>query len=398
MNGPTLLDAAEATRRLGVRHATLYAYVSRGQIRAEPHPTDPRRSLYAAEDVDRMAAGRALGRSPGRAAAATLDWGLPVLDSAITQIEHGRLFYRGRDAVRLAETASLEDAARLLWDCGAADPFDEPVAEASHVAANPPPLDLFARCMAGLSADGLAQSETWARDPQRRWQGAALLLRHAAAVAIGRPPSALPTAQAMAAAWGAGDAATDLIRRALVLGADHELNASTFATRVIASTGAALAAAVVGGMAALSGPRHGGMTLRVQALLDEIAGHARPAEAVALRLRRGDRLPGFGHPLYPAGDPRATALLDRLDLDPALRDTIAAAADLTGEAPNIDFALVALARVHRLPADAPAALFLVGRTVGWIAHALEQHATGGLIRPRARYIGVPSSRGSAGAG
>ena len=81
MQEQDMIDAEEAVRRLGVRRATLYAYVSRGQVRAEPHPDDPRRSLYAADDVDRLAGARTLGRSPGRAAARTLDWGLPVMSS-----------------------------------------------------------------------------------------------------------------------------------------------------------------------------------------------------------------------------------------------------------------------------------------------------------------------------
>lgn len=391
------IDADEAIGRLGVRRATLYAYVSRGLVRSEPDAGDPRRSRYSADDVDRLAAGRKRSRSPGRAAAATLDWGLPVLDSAITLIERGRLYYRGVDAVELAGREGLEGheglegTARLLWGCGEVDPFaaPAPVGIPPARAEGAGPDGLVARCTARLAAEGLAESETWARDPQRRWTGAASLLRRMAAAAIDRAPSAEPVAETLARHWRADAETVRRIRMALVLTADHELNASTFSTRVVASTGAALAAAVIAGMAALAGPRHGGMTLRVQALLDEVSGPGAIEAAIARRLRRGDGLPGFGHPLYPAGDPRAAALLAHLRLDPAMREVIAAAARLTGEAPNVDFALVALGRCHGLPAEAPFTLFLVGRTVGWIAHALEQQATGGLIRPRARYVGPP---------
>ncbi len=386
------IDADEAVERLGVRRATLYAYVSRGLVRAEPQADDPRRSRYAVEDIERLAAGRKRGRSPGKAAAATLDWGLPVLDSAITLIERGRLYYRGLDAVDLAEREGLEGTARLLWDCGSVDPFSEPAPDAGAHPGGPD--SLVARCMARLALDGLAESETWARDPRRRWTSAAQLLRRMTGAAIDRPPAAAPIAGTLARHWRADPDTTRLVRMALVLVADHELNASTFSTRVVASTGAALAAAVIGGLAALTGPRHGGMTLRVQALLEEIRGQRSVEAALARRLRRGDRLPGFGHPLYPVGDPRAAALLARTRLDPPTRETIAAAARLTGEAPNVDFALVALAHCHGLPADAPFILFLVGRTVGWLAHALEQQATGGLIRPRARYVG-PEIEGGA---
>ena len=112
-----------------------------------------------------------------------------------------------------------------------------------------------------------------------------------------------------------------------------------------------------------------------------------PDTAIARWLAGGHRLPGFGHPLYPHGDPRAAALLAQVEPDPALaalRDAIAETTDL---APNIDFALLALQRAHALPADAGFALFAIARTVGWAAHAMEQAASGASIRPRARYIG-----------
>ena len=114
---------------------------------------------------------------------------------------------------------------------------------------------------------------------------------------------------------------------------------------------------------------------------------------VAGRLRRGERVPGFGHPLYPAGDPRAARLLRLAEasgneaawrLVRALRK---AGWELLHDLPNLDFGLAALARTYGLPGRAPLVLFALGRTVGWIAHAIEQYATGELIRPRARYTG-----------
>jgi citrate synthase len=178
----------------------------------------------------------------------------------------------------------------------------------------------------------------------------------------------------------------DLIRRALVLLADHELNASTFCARVAASTGASLAASCLAGLSALSGPLHGGMAERVRDLAAE-ARRKGPREAVKARLDRGDRIPGFGHPLYPEGDPRAAALLAAFRPPADLADLARAAQTATGEATNVDFALVALASGLDLPADAPFALFAVARCAGWIAHAMEQVASGVLIRPRARYVG-----------
>ena len=160
--------------------------------------------------------------------------------------------------------------------------------------------------------------------------------------------------------------------------------------RCVASTKAPPYAAIAAGLNALQGPRHGGQTARVAAFLDEIAGADDAVAAVMARLRRGEILPGFGHRLYPDGDPRARALFDALELSlgsgPALdlaRTICVAAADALGLAPNIDFALATLARALKLPAQAPFVLFAVGRSAGWLAHAQEQYRSNVLIRPRA---------------
>ena len=102
------IDAEQAIAALGVRAQTLYAYVSRGRVGATAHPDDPRRSLYRASDVAALAAKKARGRRAADVAAEAIAWGEPVLPSAITTVEGGRLFYRGQDAVDLARMHSLE--------------------------------------------------------------------------------------------------------------------------------------------------------------------------------------------------------------------------------------------------------------------------------------------------
>jgi citrate synthase len=193
-----------------------------------------------------------------------------------------------------------------------------------------------------------------------------------------------PIHERIASAWGTGRA--DLIRQTLVLCADHELNASTFAARVAASTGASLAASLTAGLAALSGPRHGGASLAFQRFAGEAA-RLGPAAAIAARLAEGRVIAGFGHQLYPEGDPRAQALLAQIELPPATAELRRAVETVAGKPPNVDFALAAVAEALNLPAEAPFALFAVGRCAGWIAHAVEQAQTGALIRPRARYVG-----------
>jgi len=187
----------------------------------------------------------------------------------------------------------------------------------------------------------------------------------------------------------------DIIRSALILCADHELNVSSFTARCVASAGSHPYAVVIAGLAALEGTRHGGISARVESMLEGCQRAKHPRSAIAARLRRGESIDGFGHPLYRDGDPRASALLDMLrERYPKSRElafvleVVDAAGALTRERPNVDFALVALARVLRLPPGSPLTLFAIGRTIGWIGHAIEQYATGQLIRPRAKYVGV----------
>jgi citrate synthase len=203
---------------------------------------------------------------------------------------------------------------------------------------------------------------------------------------VGAVPGTDAVHERLARGWSADAAGADLIRRALVLLADHELNASTFAARVAASTGAPLAACQLAGFATLSGPRHGGAGEAVMLLVEE-SERLGPDAAVGRWLDHDRPLPGFGHPLYREGDPRAQALLAAIDVDDELSRLRAAIFTATGRRPNIDFALAALTRSHRLPPDAPFRLFALGRSIGWTAHAVEQVTSSGLIRPRGRYEG-----------
>ena len=375
------LSAVEAAARLGVTRATLYAYVSRGLIRA-CEADDPRRRLYAADAVERLAVERRRGRRPKEIAKAALDFGAPVLESTITLIRDGRLWHRGVDAVALAETAELEDVAALLWELPRNAAFG--VTASLPLAPCAPAADAEAM-LARFAASGEGEATAaWIVDPERLAAGCGALVRGMAAAATGVAGDA-PIHVQFAAAWGLDRREAQRVRRALNLSADHELNASSFTVRCVASTGASLQAGVVAGLAALSGPRHGGMTERVESLFDAAeAGGA--AAALRRRLAAGEDLPGFGHPLYPNGDPRAAALLAEV-VDPLAAALIGEAERLTGLKPTLDFGLVATRRTLRLPRGAAFSLFAVGRTVGWIAHALEQRKQGVLIRPRAVYVG-----------
>jgi len=137
----------------------------------------------------------------------------------------------------------------------------------------------------------------------------------------------------------------------------------------------------------------------LEAMLETVRRARNVKTAVAERLGRGEPIDGFGHPLYRTGDPRAVALLSMLRERYAKSAELAfvinvadAAASAIREKPNVDFALAAVARVLRLPSGSPLTIFAIGRTIGWIGHAIEQYETGQLIRPRAKYVGVVPSQ------
>jgi len=377
------LTAAEALAVLGIQPQTLYANVSRGRIRAKPNPQDSRRSLYHSGDVKRLVGRRGGRRSDAAVAAAAIGWGDPVLASGISTVAHGRLWYRGQDAIMLSTTATLEDVAAVLWEAQEVQfgPFGE--ARKRHESHRHP-----------LHAALLALSTRVAIDPPTRGRSRIDLTREAASLVslvahamTGARPCSLPLHVRIARAWKA-PRAQDILRRALVLLADHELNASTFAARVAVSTGAPLSAGLTAGLSALSGPLHGGASAAARALVrsaEQIGADA----AVREWLSSGDPLPAFAHPLYAEGDPRAVELLARFELRPVFAELRTVVESLTGDHPNIDFAIAAMADAYNLPPTAPFTLFATARSVGWTAHILEQTAMGSLIRPRARYVGPP---------
>lgn len=390
------LTAAAASKVLGVAPQTLYAYVSRGFVRSQPVPGRPRERRYAREDVERMQRRSEERRDPEKAARRALQWGVPVLESSIALISDGKLYYRGHAVEELARSRSLLEVAALLWTGS----FDGEAlsATALHAVAG------------GRSAEGLSfvtRAESMlplvaARDPlafdlrplavaQTGWRIVNLLASIAAESADLQPT----IEETLAVSWKLrGRQAPSLLRAAMIACADHELNVSAFTARCIASSGANPYAVVTGALCALEGIRHGGATARVEALLDELRRARNLRTALRERLRRGEAIEGFGHTLYRTGDPRARLLLSMLDEQASrskelafLHGVIDAAADVLGDAPTIDFALVALGEVMKLERGTALTLFAIGRSLGWIAHAIEQYATNEMIRPRAKYIG-----------
>jgi citrate synthase len=392
------MTAREAAARLDVKLATLYAYASRGWL-VRVVDARGRGSRYARSSVEQLKARHDARAGHAAVAAAALRWGEPSLETSISEIRKDGPAYRGHGLLELYQSApSFESVAGLLWTGRLGEPHwpGTPLR-----AAQPPrpvtqdPLAFFAAAIAGAALRDAAR--TGASDEQEHAR-AARLLRWLAQIAGGRPGAGAGSiAQRLLVSYGLRPSAPAIhaVDRALILCADHELNPSTFAVRVTASTGADLYACLTTGVATLSGPKHGGVTARVEALLQEIREPARATALVRARLARGEAIPGFGHPLYAGIDPRASALLQ---LAQRARSTQTRASLATAQAlvramaragqpaPNIDVALVTLCRALGMPGGAPAALFALGRIAGWTAHALEQRAQGYIVRPRSRYV------------
>jgi citrate synthase len=243
----------------------------------------------------------------------------------------------------------------------------------------------LASALGNLAARVVEDLPALGRSPATlRIEAADVLSTVAAALAPWSEP--LPLHMRLALGWQRPDAA-EPIRKCLVLAAEHELNVSAFAARVTASSGAALSAATLSGLATLTGPRHGGAWRSVTRLVHQ-AHSVGVREAIRGMLASEGVVRPFGHQLYPQGDPRAKVILASFEVPELYRALAQAGEELLGEPANIDFALAALAATFDLPDDAPLVIFALSRTVGWLAHAMEQVESGHLIRPRARYLGI----------
>jgi citrate synthase len=400
-----MLTTEETARQLGVKPATIYAYVSRGLLTSERN-ADGKGSLFAESEVEAFAAGRRRSVAPGES---------PPIHTGITLIRDGALYYRGHDATVLARTTAYEAVAALLWgDTTAADPGPGPWFRSSPVLlelaeAVTAPLPRSARLTDRLRVVVAAAA---AADPLRfdtapaavLATGRTMLATMVAALPLRQPAEQpfddrFPVAGMLWPRLTAADRTPEgvaALNAALVLLADHDIAASTLAARVAASTRAHPYAVVGAGLAALDGPLHGAAGGLAYALLQE-AVRTDPLTAISASLRIGGPAPGFGHRLYPAGDPRARALLTRLDDQPTdrgLRATIdavaAAVTQRSGVEPNIDFAVAAFALLNGMPADAGEAIFAIARTAGWIAHALEEYGDRpSRFRPIGQYAGRP---------
>jgi len=400
------LSSRAASERLGVKLATLYAYASRGLIKSLPGDGQ-RARLYAQDDVERLRTRHAARSGHGPVAAAALRFGEPVLETRISEVRPDGPHYRGQPAIALCRAGvSFERVAELLWTGSLPDAAGS-AALASCDAAQLWPLfagrAALPKMALLLGALALADDDRHAASDAAEFARARALFHWLACAPSARPPrqpAGTRVAGTLLAALRVPQKPSLLsnVDRALVLCAEHELNASAFAARVAASAGADLYACLGAAVNTLSGSAHGGACDRVEALIATIEsapGKARAARTVHEFLARGEQLPGFGHPLYSDGDPRGALLIELAEAHGARTQPAKTAFALLEAmkrgghpAPTLDAGLVTLCHCLGLPPGSAASIFAIGRSAGWVAHALEQRAAGYLLRPRARYVGA----------
>jgi citrate synthase len=418
------IGAAEAAQRLGIKQASLYSYVSRGVL-TRRRADDGRGSLFHAGEVEGLARRGRPRRGP---AANEL-----VIETQLTEITGNQLRYRGLDATVLAAEQSFEQVAEWLWTGSAGTGWAGGPAPGTPWRATEQAIAAGTGAQAGLPAGTLPLERLQvivpamaATDPLRLHLEPSAVITAARCLISGmvdclpaaadtprsagdrpgplgdRPgPGGGTIAERLVPRLCAGPLAPELtaaLRAALVLLADHELAASTLAARVAASVRADPYAVVATGLGALGGSLHGGASLGAEVMLGSARRPADAARVVGDLLRRGERIPGFGHFVYQTGDPRAVLLLRILRQAAPGSERLAVAEAVVAEmrrralpAPNIEFALAALAGVAGMIPGAGEAIFAVARAAGWLAHALEEYARNMPIRPRGVYTGPPAA-------
>ncbi|MFF5703924.1 citrate synthase [Streptomyces sp. NPDC012794] len=394
------LTTREAAQLLGVKPATVYAYVSRGQLGSRRDAVG-RGSTFDAREVE------ALARRSRREAAVPA--GELSVRTSLTLIEDDRYFFRGVDAVELASAYAFEEVAEWLWT-GALPrgarftaPPEALAAARRAVAALPEHSGPLDRLRVAVAAAAVVDPLRFDLSEEAVLGSARCLIPTLVGALPGPSPREAggdadgPLARAL---WPRltgrepDPAAVGTLDLALALLADHDLAASTLAVRVAASARAHPYAVVSAGLGALEGPLHGAAGRLAHRMLAEVLERGGAAPVVAEHLRAGRPVPGLGHRLYRGEDPRARALFGRLKALPQAAPALGAARDVAavmarhGLHANVDLALAVLTVSCGMTAEAGETVFAVARTAGWIAHALEEYQERPLrMRPSGHYTG-----------
>lgn len=385
------IDAEQAAAELGVSITTLYTYISRRGIRSQQVPGTKKRKYWKA-DIERI--------KQRRGKATTTQPINDQQDSKITLLTPEGPFYRGQSAIALSESYSLEDTAALLWG------IDRDAVFGDQPATSPIALRKLYEVFEGTSiadkAIGIlpfverANPRAYDLSHEGMCRTGADLLRWYAAIFAGHEvTSSAPLHIQTAAICGGGDEVADLIRRVLVISADHGFGAGTYAIRAVASTGVTPYRSVLAGFAITPGRRYVlGHRAAITRLLTELASSSDPEGVVARRMEEGEDLPGFRIPWpYVDGDPRAQRSIEDLGrirgdhpmYVKALK-AFAYAKNELGRHPGHGLVNDLIAQVIGLPSREY--LYPLGRCAGWVAHSIEQYQAGDVDAPVANYRGL----------
>ena len=413
MSEETFLTAQEAADELGVKIGTIYAYVSRGLIRSQASQEGQRHRMYSRDDVTRLLVRRQMRVSLDPQAQDALSWAAPVLETGISLIEDGRLYYCGIPIEEVAVMLRAEELASLVWTEDATNAhalFDF----RRHPSANKyrqklHDLNIDRNHLFSLPSFQIILPIAMGDDPiafDLRQDSIALsgarILRLLTSLAAGDVPEDISLAEMLQRGWQPDDErSVRFFDMALIICADHQVKLATFAARVAAALGTTPYSVINTAITALAGPEQGGYTEAVEVFLDEVKTPDQAVEAICSRLRRSESIPvpGFNNPLYPEGDPRARLMLDALYAEypdsPSIvlgRSIQAAVFHLRGEHPKMEFALAIFRRHFELPPSSTLGIFALGRIIGWIGHAIKQYRAKQTIQPRIRYTGPAPQR------
>ena len=387
------ISRAEALERLDVKPQTLYAYVSRSRIAAKSDPTHPRKSLYALDDVERLAL-RAPGRTSGAVAPAprlealsggAITRGEAAIDTEVSITVDGRHYYRGHDAVALSQTENFEAVAALLWLSHSPNPFGPLKPRPDVNFPGGPRLRVLSMLSRRLEEDAMAEAH-----PERDLglEAASLVNEMVDSVTNGGPR--LFFHQRLARAWKVYDNKDiDLLRRALVLSADTSLDEATLAARAAAAVQGPLAIPLNVAFATMTGPKLGGRISRAELYVTQVRRQGNPQLVARTLMNQGLELPGFEKDPSPSEHLRARNLIEAAPhMGEDLKAILKVGEDMTGQPAGMSLALALIGRHLDLPREAPMTLYGIGRSAGWLAHAIEQMHSGSGPKARLRYIGV----------
>jgi citrate synthase len=389
--------ANEAAAALGVSIPTLYAYVSRGLIRSQG-VAGSRNRRYWKVDIERLKGRRILHQHHGQSGSGEEAKGL-VDETKITLLTERGLYYRGRDVAELAETETFESVAALLWEADPRTVFGKSLPSAppslAKLRGGLAELTVLEQAMALFPLIERANPRSYDLSKPGFARTGADLARWFAALLVGaNAPSAAPLHEFIAESLGAPQGFDHIIRRLLIVCADHEFDPTTYAVRATANAGVTPYYAVVTGIIASRGQRLQAARIEAAArLLEEILSIPDPRDSIVARFRNGEQPVGFGSPVHDKMDPRAALVMDALkkrfgdDIElRRLQRAADTAAEISGALMELILPAIFIGRKLGLKGQ-ELAVGSLGRLAGWIAHAMEQYHEHPLIRPRARYTG-----------